>query len=238
MDAQITRLNKFLAARTDLSRRAADKAITDGRVLVNDHQATTGMTIDGTERISLDGKPIALHIKTTTIMLNKPRGYVVSRNGQGSKTIYELLPAQLAHLQPVGRLDKDSSGLLLLTNDGQLTEQLTHPRYQKTKVYEVSLDRELAPLHRQMIADFGVHLEDGPSKLGLERMREGSEKAWIVTMHEGRNRQIRRTFESLGYGVRALHRIQFGPYALKSLTEGKYCMLEPQGSTGAAASAS
>lgn len=238
MDAQITRLNKFLATRTDLSRRAADKAITDGRVLVNGHQATTGMTIDGTEYVSLDGKPIALHVKTMTIMLNKPRGYVVSRNGQGSRTIYELLPDHLAHLQPVGRLDKDSSGLLLLTNDGQLAEQLTHPRYQKTKVYEVNLDRELAPLHRQMIADFGVHLEDGPSKLSLERLKEGNEKAWIVTMHEGRNRQIRRTFESLGYGVQTLHRTQFGPYALNGLTEGKYCTLEPQDNTDAAASAS
>lgn len=238
MDAQITRLNKFLAARTDLSRRAADKAISDGRVLVNGHQATTGMTIDGTEHISLDGMPIALHMTTTTIMLNKPRGYVVSRNGQGSKTIYELLPSHLTHLQPVGRLDKDSSGLLLLTNDGQLAEQLTHPRYRKTKVYEVSLDRELAPLHRQMIADFGVHLEDGPSKLGLERVNEGDDKAWFVTMHEGRNRQIRRTFESLGYTVRALHRIQFGPYALNDLTEGKYYTLESRGNKGVAASAS
>jgi 23S rRNA pseudouridine2605 synthase len=236
MDAHTTRLNKFLAARTDLSRRAADKAITDGRVLVNGHQATTGMTIDGTEQISLDGKPIALHIKTTTIMLNKPRGYVVSRNGQGSRTVYELLPASLHHLNPVGRLDKDSSGLLLLTNDGQLAEQLTHPRYQKTKVYEVSLDRELAPLHRQMIADFGVHLEDGPSKLGLERMHEGNEKAWLVTMQEGRNRQIRRTFESLGYSVRVLHRTQFGSYALNDLTEGKYYTF--QDNTDAAASAS
>jgi 23S rRNA pseudouridine2605 synthase len=226
MDAQITRLNKFLAARTDLSRRAADRAISDGRVLVNGHQATTGMTIDGTEHISLDGKPIALHVTTTTIMLNKPRGYVVSRNGQGSRTIYELLPAQFSHLQPVGRLDKDSSGLLLLTNDGKLAEQLTHPRYQKTKVYEISLDRALAPLHRQMIADFGVQLEDGASRLGLERMHEGNETAWLVTMYEGRNRQIRRTFESLGYTVRALHRTQFGPYALNNLTEGKYRTLE------------
>lgn len=235
MDAQISRLNKFLAARTDLSRRAADKAISDGRVLVNGHQATTGMTIDGTEHISLDGKPLTLHVKMVTIMLNKPRGYVVSRNGQGSKTVYQLLPAQFAHLQPVGRLDKDSSGLLLLTNDGQLAERLTHPRYQKTKVYEVALDKELAPLHRQMIADFGVHLEDGPSKFSLERLQDGNEKAWIVTMHEGRNRQIRRTFESLGYTVKTLHRTQFGPYALNGLTEGKYCTLEHQDSRDAAA---
>ncbi len=217
-----TRLNKYLAACTDLSRRAADKAITDGRVLVDGHQATTGMTVTGNEHITLDNHPLEIRKPTLTILLNKPRGYVVSRNGQGSRTIYELLPLELQHLQPVGRLDKDSSGLLLMTNDGQLAEQLTHPRYQKTKEYEITLDAPLAPFHRQMIADIGIQLEDGMSQLGLTRLRDGDETAWVVTMQEGRNRQIRRTFASLGYNVKKLHRTHFGTYTLGKVSSGDY----------------
>ena len=225
MESKI-RLNKFLAASTDLSRRAADQAIADGRVRVDGIVATTGMVLSGKEHVTLDGTPLETRRPLQTILLNKPRGYVVSRNGQGSKTIYDLLPATLQHLQPVGRLDKDSSGLLLLSNDGDLTESLTHPRNQKVKRYEVTLDAPLAPLHRQMIADFGIQLDDGVSKLILERMHEGDDRSWFVTMHEGRNRQIRRTFAGLGYTVQTLHRTHFGPYELAGLTEGKYSLLK------------
>lgn len=222
MNAETTRLNKFLAARTELSRRAADTAIAEKRVRVNGKHATTGMTVDGTETITLDGKPLALDVEHATIMVHKPRGYVVSRDGQGSRTIYDLLPTQFSHLNPVGRLDKDSSGLLLMTNDGQLANSLSHPSYQKVKIYEVTLDCPLAPLHRQMISDIGIQLEDGPSKLVLDRLREGDDTAWVVTMHEGRNRQIRRTFKGLGYNVKTLHRTHFGPYSLDDLSVGKY----------------
>jgi 23S rRNA pseudouridine2605 synthase len=154
-------------------------------------------------------------------MLNKPVGYVCSRNGQGSKTVYDLLPPEYQQLKTVGRLDKDSSGLLLLTNDGQLAQELTHPSQQKRKVYEVTLDKPLQPLHRQMISDHGVSLEDGPSKLELERQHDGDDTKWIVTMHEGRNRQIRRTFAALGYEVIQLHRTKFGNYQLGTLQKGK-----------------
>ncbi|MEK7152847.1 MAG: pseudouridine synthase, partial [Patescibacteria group bacterium] len=155
-----------------------------------------------------------------------PAGYVVSREGQSSKTIYDLLPAELKHLKPIGRLDKDSSGLLLLTNDGILAHQLTHPRFQKVKVYELALDQPLQPLHRQMIHDIGIQLEDGPSKLILERLQEGNEKRWRVTMREGRNRQIRRTFAALGYRVIRLRRTHFGSYTLPADTlPGHYTTL-------------
>jgi 23S rRNA pseudouridine2605 synthase len=100
----------------------------------------------------------------TTLLLNKPVGYVCSRDGQGSRTVFELLPPQYQHLQPVGRLDKNSSGLLLLTDDGNLAQQLTHPRYAKTKVYEITLDKPLEPLHQQLISDHGIVLEDGVSR--------------------------------------------------------------------------
>jgi 23S rRNA pseudouridine2605 synthase len=112
--------------------------------------------------------------------------------------------------------------LLLLSNDGTLTQELTHPSRQKRKIYEILLDKPLQPLHRQMINDHGLTLADGISKLQLERQKEGDDIAWLVTMTEGRNRQIRRTFEALGYRVTHLHRTQFGPYALGTLASGKY----------------
>lgn len=220
------RINKFLALHTDLSRRSADEAVAAGRVTINGNTAEQGTSVAETDSVTLDGHAVDTVVKTTTILLNKPAGYVVSRNGQGSPTVYELLPLQYQQLNPVGRLDKDSSGLLLLTNDGQLAQQLTHPSHQKAKVYEVALNKPLQPLHRQMISDHGIMLEDGLSRLQLERLKEGNDTAWQVTMTEGRNRQIRRTFESLGYTVRALHRTHFGPYVIDNLAPGKHKLVQ------------
>lgn len=215
------RLNKYLAAGTTLSRRSADEAIAHGRITVNGQPATQGMDIGSSDTVALDGVIVQPALQPVTIMLNKPRGYVVSRNGQGSKTIYELLPTEYHSLNPVGRLDKDSSGLLILTNDGQLAQSLTHPSQRKIKRYEVTLDKPLQPLHHQIINDHGIQLDDGLSKLGLERQQEGDDTKWIVTMHEGRNRQIRRTFAALGYTVEELHRTNFGDYAINDLRPGK-----------------
>lgn len=216
------RLNKFLALVTGMGRRPADAAIAAGRVIVNGRPAKVGQAVDERDHVVLDGTQLNVESpQKTTIMLNKPAGYVVSRNGQGSKTIYDLLPREYYSLKPVGRLDKDSSGLLLLTNDGDLANELTHPSRQKVKVYETTLDMPLQPLHRQMITDYGVILTDGPSKFQLERLRDGDERQWRVTMHEGRNRQIRRTFAALGYTVTRLHRTRFGSYQL-DVSSGKY----------------
>jgi 23S rRNA pseudouridine2605 synthase len=245
------RINKYVAACTGLSRRAADAAIEAGRVLVNGQKPGPGDDVADADTVTLDRLAITPAVKTITIMMNKPVGYVVSRNGQGSKTIYDILPPEYHTLKPVGRLDKNSSGLLLLTNDGHLANQLTHPSKQKAKVYEIELDKPLEPLHQQMISDYGVTLDDGRSQFSISKIdpvrstggersepweeRAGSEQsdadtqggagpssknkeasppAYQITMHEGRNRQIRRTFQSLGYDVVKLHRTQFGPYTL------------------------
>lgn len=218
------RLNKFIAHATGMSRREADQLIADGRILVDGQTAALGKDIDETTQlISLDGKTLALPTSYTTIMLNKPVGYVCSRNAQAkdTKTVYELLPSQLRKLKTVGRLDKDSSGLILLTDNGDFAQKLTHPRYTKTKEYIVKLDHSLAPLHQQMISDFGINLDDGPSKLLLERLND-DRTCFKITMHEGRNRQIRRTFAALGYQVIDLHRTSFGPYQLGELKPGKW----------------
>ncbi len=216
------RLNKYIAQSTNLSRRAADDAIYRNRVLVNGRPPSPGQQITETDVVTLDDVAITPAVNTTTIIFNKPVGYVCSREGQGNRTVYDLLPIELHGLKPVGRLDKDSSGLLVMTTDGDLAQRLTHPSYQKTKVYEVRLQKPLQPLHRQMISDHGIQLEDGRSQLELERIDDGDDSTWRVRMHEGRNRQIRRTFDALGYDVIGLHRIEFGDYRLDDLASGEH----------------
>ncbi|HET8709587.1 MAG TPA: pseudouridine synthase [Candidatus Saccharimonadales bacterium] len=274
------RINRYVALATGMSRRAADAAIAEGRVLVGGQKPGPGDAITEHDKVTIDGRAITPPVNTLTLILNKPVGYVVSREGQGSKTIYDILPAEYHNLKPVGRLDKDSSGLLLLTNDGQLAHELTHPSRQKTKIYEVELDKPLASLHQQMITDHGISLDDGRSQfliskidtahsVGGERSEPGEEQADAskpvrgagaeksdareeragskrsdagtrggaspssimdarihqITMHEGRNRQIRRTFAALGYKVTKLHRTHFGPYRLDNLPSGKFTKL-------------
>lgn len=225
VDTNDMRINRYIAASTGMSRRAADTAIAEGRVRVNAAVASTGQEVSDTDVVELDGQPLT-PATITTIVLNKPAGYVTSRNGQGSHTIYDLLPETLHHLKPIGRLDKDSSGLLLLTNDGALAQTLTHPRHRKVKVYNVTLNAPLQPLHRQMITDVGLQLDDGLSRLQLDRLHDNDDHSWRVTMHEGRNRQIRRTFAALGYEVRTLHRIQFGQWRLDELKPGHWQTIE------------
>lgn len=222
------RLNKFIAHATGISRREADELIRTGNVVVNGKAADLGCDVDpNDDTVTVNNQLVKLPTEHTTIMLNKPVGYVCSRNAQakGVKTIYELLPDQYKALKTVGRLDKDSTGLILLTDDGDLAHQLTHPSFAKTKEYIVELDHALAPLHQQMISDFGINLDDGPSQLLLERLNDERTK-FNITMHEGRNRQIRRTFAALGYQVKSLHRTTFGPYTLGDLASGKWSALQ------------
>ena len=155
------RINRYIAQSTGMSRRAADRLIYTGQVTVNGLTASAGQDVSDADKISIDGKQIASSSdqKFITIVMNKPVGYVCSRDGQGSKTVYDLLPEELHILKPVGRLDKDSSGLLVMTNNGKLAHELSHPSYQKRKVYNISLSHSLTPLHHQMICDYGIMLE-------------------------------------------------------------------------------
>lgn len=219
---QTTRLNKYIASSTGLSRRKADELIASNQVQINGKSPEQGAQVGPGDVVTLNGSTITPPKSLTTILFHKPVGYVVSRDGQGAKTIYDILPPEFHSLKPIGRLDKDSSGLLLLTDDGTLAHELTHPSKQKIKIYEIRLNAPLQPLHRQMISDYGVQLEDGPSKLQLERLVDGDDYGWRVTMSEGRNRQIRRTFSSLNYTVKKLHRTQFGSYILGTVPESSY----------------
>lgn len=221
------RLNKFLALQTGVSRREADNLIEKGAVTVNGVKATLGARYIEGDDIQVDGRSISSTAALEYVMFNKPFGYVCSRRDQGdSPTIYTILPPEFHKLKPVGRLDRNSSGLILLTNDGDFAYQMTHPKFVKTKLYNVRLDQDLAPLHHQMITDYGVTLEDGISKFQLERMQDDGSKSWRITMTEGRNRQIRRTFGALGYTVTKLHRTDFGNYSLGDIASGEYKIVD------------
>lgn len=233
------RINRFIAAATGISRRAADKLVQGNRVFINGLPAQLSDHATSIDKVLVDKKQIFLPSELITIILNKPVGYVCSRDGQGSKTIYDLLPAEYKSLKPVGRLDKDSSGLLLMTEDGQLAHELTHPKFIKDKVYLVHLAHPLKGVDFDAITKTGVNIGDKAlSKFRLEVKTPDHEageahkthdscfaentKDWIVTIHEGRNRQIRRTFSALGYTVRQLHRIRFGDFSIDDLKTGQF----------------
>ncbi|MBR3122122.1 rRNA pseudouridine synthase [Candidatus Saccharibacteria bacterium] len=224
MNNQQIRLNKFLAERLGVSRREADDLIVAGSVTVNAKPPILGAKIDKNDKVCYNKKIVPFQTEFSYLAFNKPAGYVCSRKAQGSApTLYELLPKKYHHLKTVGRLDKDTSGLILLTNDGDFAFQMTHPKFHKTKIYEVELDKPLEPLHQQMISDYGVMLEDGPSQFTV--VHDGNK--YIVTLSEGRNRQIRRTFAALGYRVVKLHRTSFGKYELNGLAPGKCAIIKP-----------
>ena len=232
MSAQKLRLNKFLAERIGVSRREADELISAGKITVDGKVASLGFCLPASEnldnfpKVCYNGKIVPLLADFLYLAFNKPVGYVCSRRAQGdAPTLYDLLPKEYRKLKTVGRLDKDSSGLILLTNDGDFAFQMTHPKFRKTKVYEVELDRPLEPLHQQMISDYGIEIGDGISKFKI--IKNETPASYIVILHEGRNRQIRRTFAALGYTVVKLHRTQFGKYELGDLEPGKYVIIRP-----------
>ncbi len=217
------RINKFIAKRLGVSRREADDLVASGDVTIDSQPASIGARVEPGQQVIVDGTPLSSDVEYTYLAFHKPVGYVCSRRAQGdAPTIYDLLPEQYRQLKTVGRLDKDSSGLILLTNDGDFTQAMTHPSHHKRKVYEVTLDQPLQPLHRQMISDHGVMLEDGKSQFELDRLVEADDTCWQITMTEGRNRQIRRTFAALSYEVTRLHRTRSGDYAINSLQPAKF----------------
>lgn len=233
------RINQYIAVATGISRRQADKLIQGRTVFINDIPAQLTDHVTTIDRVRIRQKLITLPLEHTTIMLNKPAGYVVSRNGQGSKTVYDLLPTEYQNLKPVGRLDKDSSGLLLLTDDGHLANRLTHPKYSKDKVYLVSLSHALAGKDFDAITKTGVNIGDKTKSTFRLEVKDAEHlagkshsihdscflpktKDWIATLQEGRNRQIRRTFAALGYTVTSLHRLTFGSYRLEDMQPGEF----------------
>ena len=229
--AAAVRLQKFLSQAGVASRRAAETLMQQGRVRVNGAPATElGVKVDP-ERdvVEVDGRRIE-PAAPVWIALHKPRGYVTTRSDpEGRSTVYALLPAEYHALFHVGRLDLDSEGLLLLTNEGDTAERLQHPRYEVERVYEVEIDGVLSDATQRLLLQ-GVELEDGVARaLALERLANarGGRERWSVTLREGRNREVRRLFDAVGHRVQRLKRVRFGPLELGRLKAGEWRRLQP-----------
>lgn len=225
------RLQKILAHAGYGSRRACEKFITAGRVTVNGKRAELGAKADpAVDRIELDGRPVSMLKEHTYLVVYKPRGVLSSTTSEGGRRTVVDLVASDKRLYPVGRLDIDSEGLMLLTDDGELANQLTHPRYGHEKEYRVLVSRH--PDHKQLETwGRGVVLEDGyrtrPVNIRLERLH--GKGAWLrVTMSEGRKRQIRQTANQVGLNVVKLIRIRIGTLTLGSLKPGQFRPLKEQ----------
>ncbi|MHB1170060.1 MAG: pseudouridine synthase [Longimicrobiales bacterium] len=228
-DASV-RLQKFLSQAGVASRRAAEQLMQSGRVKVNGRAATEpGIKVDpARDVVEVDGRRVR-PAKPVWIALNKPRGYVTTRSDpQGRSTVYELLPAEYRRLFHVGRLDYDSEGLLLLTNEGDTAERLQHPRYEVDRVYDVEVDAPLTDTSRRALLA-GVMLEDGRARArALRRLRGSADRErWAVTMREGRKREVRRMFDAVGSPVRRLRRVRYGPIELGTLRPGAWRILSP-----------
>lgn len=202
------RLNRFLAAAGFGSRRSCEQLVSGGHVVINGHKTTNLATLVGEgDDVRVDGRPARV-APTLTILVNKPRGYVVTRSDErGRRTVYDLLPGGQASLFHVGRLDKESEGLLLMTNDGVLAQELTHPGHGIEKEYEVELDKAFDPSHTEKLLK-GIHIEGGKGK--FERLRSITPTKLSVVLRQGIKRQIRLMFYDLGYEVERLRRVRIG----------------------------
>jgi 23S rRNA pseudouridine2605 synthase len=214
----LLRLAKFLAHGGVASRRAAERIVANGRVTVSGEVVTDPARDVGPEDdVRVDGSPVASEPREVWAV-NKPAGVVSTAKEPGDRPAVVALVRSEARLYPVGRLDADSTGLLLLTNDGELANRLTHPRYEVPKAYQVELgrppfDRDLRRLER------GVELEDGPT--APAKVRRLGEREVEIVLREGRNRQVRRMAEAVGNRVVALRRVRFGPIELGGLSAGE-----------------
>jgi 23S rRNA pseudouridine2605 synthase len=225
------RLAKYLAHAGVASRRSAEALIAAGRVSVGERIVTDpARDVDEHSRVALDGQPLAGPEPRVAYALHKPTGIVsTARDTHARATVLQLVPAHGLRLYPVGRLDIHSSGLILLTNDGQLANRLTHPRFQVPKTYRARLAR--APIREQAVRALraGVTLEDGPTAPARVRRVGGPGSDVIeLTIHEGRNRQVRRMCAAVGHPVLELQRTRFGPLRLDGLAPGAHRLLSPR----------
>ena len=221
------RLNKFLANAGVCSRREADEFITAGVVKVNGEVVTElGTKILRTDSVMFHDQPVTLE-KKVYVLLNKPKDYVTtSDDPQQRKTVMDLVKnACPERIYPVGRLDRNTTGVLLLTNDGDLASKLTHPKFLKKKVYHVYLDKKVAASDLQQIAD-GITLDDGEIRADAVEYASDTDKSQVgIEIHSGKNRIVRRIFEHLGYRVVKLDRVQFAGLTKKNVRRGDWRFL-------------
>lgn len=222
------RLQKLLSAAGVASRRAAEQLIADGRVTVNGRTVREpGARADpASDHVRVDGRRIARQVRRRYLLVHKPRGYVTTRSDpHRRKTVLDLIPHVREYVYPVGRLDYDSEGLLLLTNDGALAAVLTHPRHGVTREYEATVRGVPSAARLRRLAS-GVEIDGRPTAPAEARMLRGgtsgrSGEALVrIVIREGRNRQVRRMFDAIGHPVRRLRRTRLGPISLRGLRPG------------------
>jgi pseudouridine synthase len=217
------RLNAYLARAGVASRRRADELIKAGRVTVNGEPGQLNTFVSRRDRVEVDGEPVAAQ-RLAYVLLHKPAGTVTTAHDpQGRPTVVDLvdLPERVV---PVGRLDADTTGALLLTNDGSLAHRLAHPRYGVAKVYEVEVEGEPDDTALRQLAE-GVELEDGMTAPATVRCLAPSRLE--LTLHEGRNRQVKRMLAAVGHPVRRLHRSRYAGLTVEGLEPGQWRELEP-----------
>lgn len=219
------RLQKIISQAGIASRRAAEQLIAAGRVTVDGRAAVLGEKADpAAQRIAVDGKPLPRAERHVYYLLHKPTGYIsTARDERGRRTVLDLLPEVRERIYPVGRLDGDTSGLLLITNDGTLMNGLLHPRYQVEKTY-IARVAPPPPEAALITLTEGVELSDGKTAPAHVRVieRDPAQARVEITIHEGRNRQVRRMFEHFGYQVHNLRRIQYAFLTLSGVKRGSY----------------
>ena len=224
---QTIRLNKYIANAGICSRREADRLISDGHVKVNEKRVTEmGYKVKRSDSVKVKGKQIQSE-KSVYIVLNKPKGVLTTASDdRGRKTVLDFFKNKIEErIYPVGRLDKNSTGVLLLTNDGDLTKKLTHPKYNKKKVYHVFLDKDLKKEDAEKMVS-GIELDDGLMRFDALAYPDPKSKQDVgVEIHSGKNRIIRRMFAKLGYDVVKLDRVYFAGLTKKDVKRGKWRFL-------------
>lgn len=223
----ILRLNKFIANTGVCSRREADNRIAEGRITVNGRIVTeVGTKVHLKDEVCMDGKQLQAEAKVY-LVLNKPKDFVTTLDDpMGRKTVLDLIKnACKERVYPVGRLDRMTTGVLLFTNDGDLTKRLTHPSFNKKKIYHVYLDRAISQEELDQVSA-GLQLEDGEIKADAISFADSKDKTQVgIEIHSGRNRIVRRIFEHLGYEVEKLDRVFFAGITKKNISRGKWRFL-------------
>ena len=230
MANQKVRLNKYIASTGFCSRRKADEYIEAGKVMVNGKIITElGHIISEKDRVMVENKQIKPE-SLVYIRYYKPAGYITTMDDEkGRKTIYDILPEEVQNLKPVGRLDKDSTGLLILTNDGDFINDLTHPAVKVPKVYRVTVQGKLN-LNDISLMEKGIEIEKGQIAYALARIIEfeGKNSVLEIVLYQGLNRQIRKMLDCLGHPVISLKRLSMGPVDLQGLKRGQFKYIKPK----------
>lgn len=224
------RLNRFIANSGVCSRREADKFIAAGLVTVNGTVVTEmGIKVKGSDDVRFDGRKLNAE-KKVYLLLNKPKDFVTTTDDpHAERTVMDLVKGACPErIYPVGRLDRNTTGVLLFTNDGELSDRLTHPSHRIKKIYQVSLDKAVTKNHLLQIAE-GIELEDGLIAADAISYIDAANKAEVgLEIHSGRNRIVRRIFEHLGYRVKKLDRVYFAGLTKKNISRGKWRFLSPK----------